>query len=348
LDTLNYEQVDFQGQKRIEGYVRYDGNLGSYIDDYLVVDTSEYATGDVYRDADGAVVGIVVGGNNLAVIDYNRVPAGGIWGKDIDTVEEQYTKLLAFNAVLRARTEGLPGPVAGLHWFDDRLYAIASVLSVTITSDTEIRVNQTLNIGEATAQVLKVSGNVITLATLDVDTWKLLEQTVERDGDTVGTTAGVVASDMASFFESRTEMQAIAEDGATPDFGWRFVHQGWVVGFENGISLYGSLPSLNQNIQGLGVQGPTTTSGNTGRPLLLTQGLTISGEKAQVAGWKSSESPSSYALNPSDVWEDDSVYTYADAYISWNGTTGQVSAPGITTGTLEQNSANNSVVVEGV
>lgn len=163
-----------------------------------------------------------------------------------------------------------------------------------------------------------------------------------------GTVDTVQLLPVATFFESRTELQALAEDGDAALAGWKPVHQGWLVNFENGVSLYGSLPSLNQNIQGLGIQGPTTTSGNNGRPLLLNQGVAISGEQAQVNGWKSSLSPTSYALNPSDVGEDDGVYTYADAYISWNGTTGQVSAPGVTTSVLEQYSADNTVVVEGV
>lgn len=161
-----------------------------------------------------------------------------------------------------------------------------------------------------------------------------------------GTVESVELLSVATFFEARTELQALAEDGNAALAGWKPIHQGWLVTFENGVSLYGSLPSLNQNIQGLGVQGPTSTAGNNGRPLLLNQGVTISGASAQVNGWKSSQSPTSYALNPSDVWEDDDVFTYADAYISWDGTTGQVSAPGAYSGTLIEYPATNTVEVD--
>jgi hypothetical protein len=350
LDTLNYEQVDFQGQKRIDGFVRYDGKLGSYIDDYYITSIVGTTVGDVFSDADDNVIGIVVGqrsgGAILAVIDYNRLPTG-TWGVDTDEVNIHYDRLLAFNNILRERTEGLPGPIAGLHWFRDRLYAIATLTSIAIEfSGGPVFPNDVLTIGSSSALVVKVVDNVVTLSTTDPSTWLLLEQTIKRGGVTIGTTAGAQNSDVASFFESRTEIQSETEDDTPLNAGWKLIHQGWVVPFENGISLYGSLPSLNQNIQGLGVQGPTSVAGTNGRPLTLTQGINISGEQAQVSGWKSSETPTSYGLNPADVWDIDARNTYADAFISWNGTTGQVSAPGVTTNGLTQYSPTNTVEVE--
>jgi len=37
LDSLNYEQVDFQGQKRVDGYTRYDGSPLSAVNDIRLV-----------------------------------------------------------------------------------------------------------------------------------------------------------------------------------------------------------------------------------------------------------------------------------------------------------------------
>src|SRR5690606_36648439 len=37
LDSLNYEQVDFQGQKRIDGFTRYDGNTLPIFDEYYAL-----------------------------------------------------------------------------------------------------------------------------------------------------------------------------------------------------------------------------------------------------------------------------------------------------------------------
>lgn len=52
LDSLNYEQVDFQGQKRIDGYTRYDGSPLSAATQILMVERilseNPYPTGDTY------------------------------------------------------------------------------------------------------------------------------------------------------------------------------------------------------------------------------------------------------------------------------------------------------------
>ena len=51
LDSLNYEQVDFQGQKRIDGYARYDGSVLSAFDDFVVIeDSSTWELGTDGRD----------------------------------------------------------------------------------------------------------------------------------------------------------------------------------------------------------------------------------------------------------------------------------------------------------
>lgn len=152
LDSLNYEQVDFQGQKRIDGYVRYDGSKGSYIDDFLRIEGVTGTPGDIVHlsssgelGAEGKLFGIVVGSSDgsidVAVIDETLIPklsAAHTWGTKAAglTPDEHYELILLYNQVLRERTTSLPGPVAGLHWFRDRLYAVADVLAV-IVEETE-------------------------------------------------------------------------------------------------------------------------------------------------------------------------------------------------------------------
>lgn len=154
LSCLNYEQVDFVGQKRIDGYVRYDGNMLPVLDDYLVV-----ATDPVLSNAEGdfLYVGEKFWGRLLAVEDdlahvavYNqkltpRVGESFIWdgeafsilsltnGRDVEgiTAEQHYENLLKYMNVLREEVGDLP-PVAGLHWHEDRLYAIADVVAVVV------------------------------------------------------------------------------------------------------------------------------------------------------------------------------------------------------------------------
>ena len=270
LDMLNYEQVDFIGQKRIDGYTRYDGSPLSAIDDFYLVDgatTTDYTTYVVAFHNDmpyGVVVGEIDGRDAIAVIDHNFLPTG-VWGVNSGlTSSEHYDYVLQFNAYLRERVEGLPGPVIGLHWFRDRLYAVADFA------------------------------------------------TYSPDDDRIDT------ANKATLWESRTVQQVLEEDSGPYDFGWKMVHQGWWVEFEHGASLFGSLVSKNQNRQGVGVQGPTGTSGNSGSPLRLFQNVRITNEAAQVNGWKRGDTPSTYTLRADDVALIDSDYVYADAFIEWS------------------------------
>lgn len=388
LDSLNYEQVDFQGQKRIDGYSRYDGSLLAALDEYYAITLTTVFGGDVgdLVSTDEGLLGIAVGTNGVdtvyvAIINHNILPdvgdtlyvlADGVntlgnvvtaiaTGTDSATdADEHYENLLTFMGVIRNSVEELPGAIIGLHWFRDRLYAVADVLVASIDGITpEIFPNDVLEVAGDPAVSSKVLGSitlgdtrVLFLASMDVAAWSVVGADVTRDAVSVGTISDgfqsfPVASEIASFFESRTEAQVLEEDAPGPyDFGWRFVDLGWSVDFENGLSLFGSLPSLNQNITGLGVQGPTSITGNNGRPLALTQKVSLTNGQAQVNGWKSTATPTTYLLDPDNLTSIDSQYIYADAYISWDATAGTSSAPGITTSTLPEYSASATVEVE--
>lgn len=346
LDSLNYEQVDFQGQKRIDGFVRYDGSLGSYQDTFYKLTLNpvspDIAVG-VAAFKNEVLVGIVSGEESgsyiLAVIDStaeinvgDELSIGTVETveefKEYKTPEEQYASILTNNAALRARTTELPGPVAGLHWFRDRLYAVASVLKIEVGPDHGYMPNDIYQMPSlADAPVLKVDDEHIYVGVADAET-----------------TAGVT-SDLGSLFQSRSEQQALDELGDEDLYGWQFLHQGWMVPFEEATSLYGSLPSLNQNIQDVGVQGPTSTTGNNGKALVVKQKVSISGKPAQKNGWKGSDTPSNYSLNAANIAEVDSISIYADAFISWNSTNNTISAPGIT-GTIPEYSPTNTVQVK--
>lgn len=347
LDSLNYEQVDFQGQKRIDGYVRYDGSLGSYQDTFFKLTLNpvnpDIAVGTVGFKND-TLVGVISGFEGsaaiLAVINPNADLAVGdtITNvgeittieelKDYMTPAEQYEAILSNNAALRARTTELPGPVAGLHWFRDRLYAVASVVKIYVGPDHGYMPNDVYDLpGITEGAVLKVEEEHIYIGIVDLDTLDPLD------------------SDLASLFQSRSEQQALDELGDENRYGWEFIHQGWLVPFEEAISLYGSLPSLNQNIQDVGVQGPTSTTGSNGKALVVKQKTPISGKPAQVNGWKNSDTPTSYSLNAANIAELDSLSIYADAFISWNSTNNTISAPGIS-GTIPEYPATNTVQVK--
>src|SRR5690606_18033994 len=220
------------------------------------------------------------------------------------------------------RVTSLPGPVAGLHWFNDRLYAVASALRVELGSGHGYMPNDELN----GFPVLAVDNTTVTVGG-------------------VGIPAAGVTSETATLFQSRSEQQALDELVDVSQHGWDFIHQGWSVPFENGVSLYGSLPALNLNINGVGVSGSTPITGSNGRAMSLSQKVEVTNRTRQVNGWKTSSSPGVYNLEVSALSDVDTLYIYADAYFRWDGTTGEVTAPGVDS-PLDEYPANNAVVVE--
>lgn len=157
LDMLNYEQVDFVGQKRIDGYVRYDGNMEPVLDEYLVLTLDSMLPGSpgdlLYVDGEfwGRLLQVEELTIYVAVYNHKLTPsAEGSFQWDGDsytaltveegktsgvTAEEHYNNLLSYMNVLRSEVGELP-PVAGLHWHEDRLYAVADVLSVVVNAGT--------------------------------------------------------------------------------------------------------------------------------------------------------------------------------------------------------------------
>lgn len=158
FDSLNYEQVDFQGQKRIDGYARYDGTLLPAFDEYYLlnftpssgwtgfpddVNTNLFVNGKLWAVAiknaneagNSAYIQILdysleVGiGDSIfvgdtSIGDITSLMKGSESGVSIST---HYDNLLELSSTVRTRVTTLPEPIAGLHWFKDRLYAVAGV-----------------------------------------------------------------------------------------------------------------------------------------------------------------------------------------------------------------------------
>lgn len=386
FDSLNYEQVDFQGQKRIEGYARYDGTLLSAVDEFHVLEVDVIGTlpensliwyqekllgivveqegtkvvyaklnqnldprlGDTIYSRDGAVQSAL-----YEVLDSTSLKDSGV------TPEQHYDAVLQYNDILRDRVESLPGPIIGLHWFQDRLYAVANMSVIEVTGLSPIiRPNDRISVsGSGYMKVLDAyqvparnTQLVFIQTTREFEPDGVMTAEVEGKG-TTGLLVEVGAfrtdgPDGATFFESRTEQQAYSEDYPNaPDFGWRARHLGWKVLFTNGITAYGDLVAINQNRQNVGVQGPTSTNGDSGRPLVLLQKPVITNAPPQVNGWKSSNSRTSYSVAASDVQNVDTNYVYADAFISWDAD-GAVVAPGSDMVGLVEYPATNTIRLE--
>ena len=135
LDMLNYEQVDFQGQKRIDGFTRYDGKPVAAFDSYILVNSPNYYPDsgfDVVTN-DGIPYGVMFdeyhpsGYAAVAVFNEAAVPVGYMDGAAYDDEETYNNNIIKWNASLRSVVDELPGPVSGLHWFKDRLYAVSDI-----------------------------------------------------------------------------------------------------------------------------------------------------------------------------------------------------------------------------
>lgn len=375
IDVLNYEQVDFQGQKRIDGYTRYDGTLTGTLDNYVVLTTVSANTiqaGDILL-AENKVYGVAVGKDSsyvyVGVINFTLAVGEGTTldvmrdgasfgqitiltastGKDVDTTSVHYDKLLQFNEALRDKTEALPGPIAGLHWFRDRLYAVSSMYITNRPAGSSLYINSTVRIGSPTGpagQVVDDNGSTLLIgATTEMNVGDVIYIT-NPSGTTSLTLSLVEQSDRASFYMSRTEEQTLQEDSpGNYDFGWKFRHLGWVVNFINGNVPYGELTSKNQNRGTSTIQGPTSVSGTSGSPLALNQKISITNGQPQVNGWKSNQSPNEYTLIPGNVSAADATYIYADAFVSWdiNG----IQAPGSDGFSLQEYSPQAAIIYRG-
>lgn len=399
LDSLNYEQVDFQGQKRIDGFTRYDGYQNGDLLEYkvLVVDSFSGEFSPVPGDAlftDAGLYALVLATATHDVED-DSVPmhiveinplnapilgtvdgqAGQIYtelylGKDETGVDAQqyYSNLVYYNNFLRTWVGELPGPIAGLHWFRDRLYAIASLPAISIDGTTPVIYPTniiTLDGGEAEYTVLAsyIGDNTrVLFLKEDISNIGLYEgQTVYRyNGVSLGVIGTIAAgfesslieTDIASLFDSRTVAQAVADDDYVDDdpqfpaYGWRHIPTGWVIHFENGNSLYGSLTAINQHPADTGEASFTPTAGDTGRPLTLAQKVTSTNKPTQVNGWKTSTFPTAYSLEALALQDVDDYTIYADMFVQWDGTTGVVSAPSADGTNLVEYAAGATVEVE--
>lgn len=347
LDSVNYEQVDFQGQKRIDGFTRYDGNLLSVEESLYLIDQSsgvftQYGDLAYYNDS---LLGVYLEGYEVssgdiydlvAVYDYRlaeTIPnAVSLYKYPMEPEEMMEIVDTSMNR-LRERVEKLPGQVTALHWFGDRLYAVADAAVVQVSSSeyTAKPGDSVEVLGEFFPILAVPDPTLLVIGTSKLNYWidagvdyiqvRLYNSTYGHEVYVENWQPDINKSEyFGTFFEARSESQVLREDGEYYDLnnGWKFKHTGWLLDFEQGTSAFGSFPSVNQNLQGLGVQGPTDIGGAAGSPNTLLQAALIQGEQTQVNGWKSSGEDSAYVLRTANVRQSgDSAYVYADSYVQW-------------------------------
>lgn len=136
LDCLNYEVVPQIGYKKIDGYETYDGFISGGVDQIYRANTSaSVSTGDFLLSEEEEPVATVVGIPLTGVVDFVLNSPAASMPADVEdivplsqsgiSVEELYELMRLYMSFLRNRTQDLPDTVVGLHWFEDRLYAVA-------------------------------------------------------------------------------------------------------------------------------------------------------------------------------------------------------------------------------
>lgn len=207
--------------------------------------------------------------------------------------------------------------------------------------------NRTVFIGSEDGPPVRIvedgEGGISILTSLPVSDGEML---YDELGNVVAVLGSRISDPYATFYESRSEQQTLTEDGPSGpyDFGWRAKHLGWLVNFEDGKVLFGSLAAVNQNRQNVGIEGPTSITGTDGSPSALYQNVNVTNRPAQVNGWKSYDSPTAYVLDPADIQQIDSTFIYADAFVSWTADSSTVTAPGSDMNGLVEYSPTNSIV----
>ena len=175
------------------------------------------------------------------------------------------TQLLAYQEVLRNLITPLPSVPVGLHWYDDRLYAVAGAKKL-IFSTAGVG---TYGYPEAGASITSTGGGTALVLASDITSGSSpkVELTIldyytgTWEGETV---AGVSYDPMgldiplainsvsanetvAHLWEARSDVLTISEELPPLRFGWKPVFHNWIVDFDNGNVAAGFYDKVERN-----------------------------------------------------------------------------------------------------
>lgn len=196
-----------------------------------------------------------------------------------ETSANVYSNILGYQEDLRGDITDLPGTPIGLHWFRDRLYAVAglAVIKVTsivaatglpttgdqgaatlpgpgtlLTSDNgeTLVVYDASDLGYAPAGYDDV--NVVEIIAVKTSTIQLIDEVFPGVTWAAGTVEGKVASitsdtSLATLWECKSIEQTLSEDAAPFTFGWKEVETAWQISFTNGNVAAGYFDKLERN-----------------------------------------------------------------------------------------------------
>lgn len=346
LDSLNYEHVDFSGLKRIDGIERYDGTIipdkdhfvklsfegehDSKVGHYLLsASDSIYGyicaadpdnTSSFYVYVMDSKVPVVAGTilkdgeytNSTIAIGFSQTVAEVDTAPEFESPDINYELILSAHNAIRGKTSELHNNVAGLHYHNDRLYAVSDLSYVGLRSNTEYSVN----LGDS---IYVESGNYgdsyIVVAITDGNIAHYVGPAPKENVYVNGNTTEIFGSGIvAGLFEAVSETQSIKENKPA---GWNYIPLGYSMHYTNGKSSTGKWISATEYLAEGTAAGSTSILGTNGTPQVLEQNKLVY-RLPSINGWKMSTNRDSYYLNNNAISQVSDSYIYADAFISWS------------------------------
>lgn len=303
-DCLNREIVDSIGLKRIDGFEPYDGKCSPALKDFFYIQNTSYGVNLSADFPDNALLAVSgdtqpfgkvvdttsadgvyrilyarinrdlepASGENVVVLGEanNFVATGGVFaGSTLADAPTTVASMNSYSAVLRSDIGALPETPIGLHWFRDRLYAVATDRALHFTSGGTVEPQVNYFIRGATsgtiAKILYISditGSWGLGTAAGLMQYQLVSGTgftgtevLEYSNDVAfGSTlssnvanyasSGSIDTEYSSLWQSRNERQAIEESATS---GWSWIEHGWEFGYESGSSDIGRFTKIEKS-----------------------------------------------------------------------------------------------------
>lgn len=201
-----------------------------------------------------------------------------------EDASEVVTSYNTYNATLRSRVGsilpevylGQPAVVDGLHWFNDRLYAVSTDITLNFeqTDGTDIiypnyildKSPSVFKLRVLDVQVLSGSfagGDATGIIQAELQTGSIdVDPLEEYSGVTVTAPSGIGTQltltgfsqdangnipQYASFWQAKSEQQSIDEHNGVTNIGWNRIDHGWEFGFEEGYASSGDLVKVSRS-----------------------------------------------------------------------------------------------------
>lgn len=258
-----------------------------------------------------------------------------------DTADDIYTDYATWNNVLRGRILALPNQPIGLHWYRDRLYAVADELVLAFESGGTTTITPNMIVGNQAGtffgRILQVNLLSGTWATGNANGTFLIEPVTFFDGVEDVINLSIPKIGLFDLYDqiptqSNTPLSPIATDVFTArnladtdpevafagmwrtkdetDAGWERIESGWVVPYENGFSFADTLRAVERATDNNFQFG---TDDKAGLGALWFNGTDLSPDNTEITpnepGWRDT---GGFATDDAVLEADDGTYLWGD------------------------------------